>query len=154
MVPVVGCEDTTPTPEERQAVEATITGYLGALAEAYSTFDLQPLRDWASPNEIAAVNKLLRSLAQTRDRVESSLLVFEVEHLEIFREINATVRLVEVWDVVRFDATTGVEKGRTPESIQYTLLQLRLVDEKWIVVGRSVLNRETPVPEPEEESSV
>ncbi len=143
---MVGCENTTPSAEERAAVETAVSEYLGALASAYSTFDLRPLDGLASPNEIAAVRKLIRRLGTTGDRLDSHLLLFEVDDMEIFREINATVRLVEVWDVLRYDATTGVEKGHTPNSIQYSLLQLRLVDNKWIVVGRSVLRRETPAP--------
>ncbi len=143
----VGCENTTPSPEERAAVETAVSEYLNALASAYSTFDLDPLEGLASPNEIAAVRKLIRQLGTTGDRLDSHLLLFEVDDMEIFREINATVRLVEVWDVLRYDATTGVEKGHTPNSIQYSLLQLRLVDGRWIVVGRSVLRRETPAPD-------
>ncbi len=142
----VGCENTTPSPEERAAVETAVSEYLNALASAYSTFDLDPLEGLASPNEIAAVRKLIRQLGTTGDRLDSHLLLFEIDDMEIFREINATVRLVEVWDVLRYDATTGVEKGHTPNSIQYSLLQLRLVSGRWIVVGRSVLRRETPAP--------
>lgn len=142
----IGCENTTPSPEERAAVETAVSDYLNALASAYSTFDLAPLEGLASPNEIAAVRKLVRQLSATGDRLDSHLLLFEVDDMEIFREINATVRLVEVWDVLRYDATTGVEKGHTPNSIQYSLLQLRLVSGRWIVVGRSVLRRETPAP--------
>ena len=142
----VGCENTTPSAEERAAVEVAVAEYLNALASAYSTFDLRPLEGLASPNEIAAVRKLIRQLGTTGDRLDSHLLLFEVDDMEIFREINATVRLVEVWDVLRYDATTGVEKGHTPNSIQYSLLQLRQVDDRWLVVGRSVLRRETPAP--------
>jgi len=145
LLPMAACEDTSPTPEERQEILATVKGYLDGLAAAYSELDPTRLEGWASPNEIAAVRKLIRGLVSTGDRVDSTMRTFEVEHLEVFRQINATVRLVEVWDVVRYDATTGVEKGRTPDSIQNSLLQLRKVDGKWIVVGRSVLNRETPV---------
>jgi len=145
---VNGCENTTPSLEEDAAVREAVAGYLGALAEAYSSLDTKPLVGYASPNEIAAVRKNLTSLTRsTGDRVDATLRIFEVEHLEVFREINATVRLIEVWDVVRYDATSGIRKGRTADSIQYTLLQLRLVDDRWIVVGRSVLQRETPVAE-------
>lgn len=145
MLPLAACEDTSPDPEEREEVLAAVRGYLDALAAAYSELDSSHLEGWASPNEILAVRKLIRGLVQTGDRIDSSMRVFDVEHMEIFRQINATVRLVEVWDVTRYDATSGVEKGRTPDSIQYSLLQLRKVDGKWIVVGRSVLQRETPI---------
>jgi hypothetical protein len=150
LLPLCACEKSTPTPEEREAVMAVIRGYLDALSDAYSELDPTHLEGWASPNEIAAVRKLIMGLARTGDRVDSTMRVFEVEHLEIFRQINATARLVEVWDVVRYNATSGVEKGKTPDSIQYTLLQLRKVDGTWLVIGRSVLQRETPIPDPTE----
>ncbi len=147
-----GCEDSVPDPAERAAIESVVDGYLGALADAYSNLDVAPLEKWASPNEVVRVRNLLKGLAQTGDRMESTQRTHHVEHLEIFREINATVRLVEVWDVVRYDAFTGVEKGRTEDSIQNTLLQLRLVDGRWIVIGRTVMKTETPQPDVGEET--
>jgi hypothetical protein len=141
----VGCEQTTPDPEQAVAVETTVERYLDALSESYTNLDVQPLEEWASPNEVARVRNLLQSLVQTGDRVESTLRGYQIDHLEMFREINATVRLIEVWDVVRYNAFTGEEKGRTSDSIQKSVLQLRLVDDRWIVIGRTVLERETPV---------
>ncbi len=147
VVAAAGCEAESLDPAERAAVEKTIDGYLHALAESYSNLDVSSLEGWAAPNEIAAVHQLLSSLAQTGDRVESTLRGYHVEHVGVFRQLNATARLVEVWDVVRYNAYTGVEKGRTPDSIQNTLIQLRRVDGRWLVVGRSIVARETPVPE-------
>jgi hypothetical protein len=145
----VGCENTNPTAAQREAVETAVRGYLFALAEAYSTLDTSVLEGHASPNEIAAVRKLLKQLVQTADRIDAELIGFEVETMAVFRHINATVRLIEVWDVTRYGAFDGREKGRNPSSLQSTLLQMRLVDGTWIVVGRSILSRETPVPEPQ-----
>ncbi len=142
------CEDTNPSPEERQAVEAAVRGYLFALAEAYSTLDINVLEGHASPNEIAAVQKLLTELLQmTGDRIDAEMVGFEIQSMSMFRGINATVRLVEVWDVTRYGAVDGVEKGRTENSIQNTLLQMRLVDGAWICVGRSIMTQETPLPD-------
>jgi hypothetical protein len=149
MLVAAGCENTDPTPAQREAVETAVRGYLFALAEAYSTLNTGVLEGHASPNEIAAVRKLLRQLAQTADRIDAELIGFEVESMSVFRHINATVRLIEVWDVTRYGAFDGREKGRNPSSLQSTLLQLRLVDGTWIVVGRSILSRETPIPEEE-----
>jgi len=153
LLPLCACEKSTPSPEEREAVLAVVGGYLDALSAAYSELDSTHLEGWASPNEIAAVRKLIVGLVRTGDRVDATMRVFEVEHMKIFRRINATARVVEVWDVVRYNATSGVEKGRTPDSIQYSLLQLRKVDGKWLVIGRSVLQRETPIPDETEEVS-
>ena len=144
------CENTDPTPEERDAVETAVRGYLGALAEAYSTLDPNVLDGHASPNEKAAVHKLLNELLQkSGDRIDAELVGYDVQSMSVFRGINATVRLIEVWNIVLYGATDGIEKGRTPNSIQATLLQMRRIDGQWIVIGRSIMKQETPIPEAE-----
>lgn len=149
-----GCEKTTPNAAERRELETVIGGYLGALAESYSTMNLSPLDGYASPNEIAAVRKLLTQLAQTGDRIHSELLGFDVDGLEVFRDVNATARLIEVWDVTRFDAMTGEEKGRNPQSIQKTILQLRKVDGTWLVVGRMIIEPDLTQEQPDDGQAV
>ncbi len=136
---LIACEKTEPDTEERGAIEASVKGYLNALAEAYSDLNTTPLEGWASPQEIAAVRKLLKGLVSTGDRVESSLRGVEFESLEIFREVNATVTLVEIWDIVRVDAFSGREKGDNLGSVQNTILQMRLVDDRWMVTARRVI---------------
>ena len=129
---------------QRGEVEHAVDVYLEALAQAYSTFDVTPLEGVASPNEIEAVKLMLQRLSMGGDRLEARLLGYEYEGLEVFREVNATVRLVEIWDITRFDAFSGREKGHNPNSWQKTLLQLRRVDGTWIVIGRSILEQATP----------
>ena len=129
------CEDIEPTPEERVTIEMAVRGYLQALAEAYSTLDTSVMEGHASPNEIAAVHKLLKDLLQkTGDRIDAELVGYEIQSMSVFRSINATIRLVEVWDISRYGATDGIEKGRTDNSIQNTLLQMRLIDGAWITI--------------------
>jgi hypothetical protein len=148
MLLVAACENTEPSPEERQVVETAVRGYLFALAEAYSTLDINALEGHASPNEIAYVQKLLTDLLQkTGDRIDAEMVGFEIQSMSVFRSINATVRLLEVWDITRYGAADGIEKGRTENSIQSTLLQMRLVEGKWICIGRSIMSQETPIPE-------
>jgi hypothetical protein len=145
---VAACENTDPSPEQRQAVETAVRGYLFALAEAYSTLDINVLEGYASPNEIAHVQKLLSDLLQkTGDRIDAEMVGFEIQSMSVFRSINATVRLLEVWDITRYGAADGVEKGRTENSIQSTLLQMRLVEGTWICIGRSIMSQETPIPD-------
>jgi hypothetical protein len=136
--------------EEEAAVEAAARAYLFALADAYSTLDTSVLEGHASPNEILAVRKLMKDLLQmTGDRIDAELVGIDVQALELFRGINATVRLIEVWNVTRYGAGDGIEKGRAENSIQNTILQMRLVEGRWICVGRSILSRETPLPDPD-----
>jgi hypothetical protein len=144
------CENTTPSADERQAIDTAVRKYLNALAESYSNLDVSPLEGLASPNEIETVEKLLKTLALSgNDRVHSELIGFDVEAMSVFRRINATVRLIEVWDVTRYDLTTGREKGHNPSSLQNTVLQLRKVKGSWIVIGRTVLDRDQHAGQPE-----
>lgn len=146
------CEDSTPDQEERAAVEAAVRGYLFALADAYSNLDTSGLEEFASPNEIAAVRKLMQELLQkTGDRIDAEMVGFEIQAMEMFRGINATVRLIEVWNITRYGAADGIEKGTTENAIQNTILQMRLVEGRWKCVGRSILSRETPLPDPADE---
>jgi hypothetical protein len=150
LLAAAACENTDPSPEEAQSIEEAVGGYLQALAEAYSTLDTGVLEGHASPNEVAAVHKLLKELLQTTgDRIDAELIGFEIETMSVFRGVNATVRLIEVWNITRYGAADGIEKGRFESTIQRTLLQLRLIEERWVIVGRSNLEQETPVAVPE-----
>ena len=140
---VGGCAAPGPSPEQQAAIEKAVGGYLGALAMSYSTLDLSHLDGHASPVEVSNVRGLLRQLANTGDRLEATLVGIEITSVDVFREVNASVALVEVWDLVRYDPLTGREKGRTDGSVQSTLIQLRLIDGTWLVVGRHIVDRET-----------
>jgi len=92
-----GCEDASVSPAQRAELDRAVAGYLDALAEAYSTLDVKPLEEWASPIEVATVRRILKSLVTTGDRVEATLRGYEVDRMALFRGINATVWVVEVW---------------------------------------------------------
>ncbi len=139
LLTVSACEDTTPKPAERTAVEQAVNGYLQRLADAYTNMDTRVLNGLAAKGEIASVQGVLRKLGSTGDRIEASLLRVEFEKMEIFRVVNATVKTLEVWDVHRYDAFTGKEKGHNPGTIQHAVIQLRLIDGSWIVTARRVL---------------
>jgi len=147
MLFAVACENTEPSPEVRLEIDAAVRGYLDALAEAYSTLDVSVLEGHASPNEIAHVKKLLTELLQkTGDRIDADLVGYDIQSMSVFRSINATVRLWEVWDITRVGAADGIEKGHTT-SIQHTIVQMRKVEGTWICVGRSIMSQETPIPD-------
>ena len=142
LLAAAGCEDTTASPEQRAQLEAAVAGYLDALAESYSTLDAKALEQWASPIEVGAVRRILRSLVTTGDRLEATLRGYEIERVAMFRGVNATVWIVEVWDLVRYDAFSGKEKGRTDGSVQRTMLQLRQMDGRWVVIARSMVKED------------
>ncbi len=138
-----GCAAAELPPEERAAVETAVRGYLGGLARSYSTLDLSHLDGYASPVEVRNVRNLLQQLANSGDRVEATLVGIEITGVDVFRGVNASVAMVEVWDLIRFDALTGHEKGRTDGSVQSTLIQLRNIEGVWQVIGRHIVDRET-----------
>ncbi len=140
----IACGPESPTPEQRAVVEEATVDYLGALARAYSTLDLSHLEGHASPVEVRNVRNLLQELANSGDRVEATLVGIEVTGFDVFRDVNASVALVEIWDIVRFNALTGHEKGRTEGSVQTTLIQLRRIEGEWMVIGRHIVERDIP----------
>jgi len=125
-----GCENTTPKPEERKAITAAVMRYLHQLSDAYTNMDARRLEGTATRGEMAAVQKLLQKLAESGDRVEATLLKAEVEKMDVFRVVNASVRLLEVWDVRRLDAYTGEVKGENPATVQHSVIQLRKIEGK------------------------
>ncbi|NOZ93783.1 MAG: hypothetical protein GXP47_03445 [Acidobacteria bacterium] len=139
---LTGCENTTPTPEERQEITKTVLQYLHQLSDAYTNMDARRLKGVASTGEMAAVAKVLHKLAMSGDRLETTLLRADVEDVQVFRVVNATVKLLEVWDVRRLDAYNGKEKGHNPNTIQHSVIQLRKIDGKWLVTFRRVLETE------------
>jgi hypothetical protein len=140
---VAGCGAGGPTPEQRAVVEEATRDYLDALARTYSTLNLSHLEGHASPVEVRNVRNMLQQLANTGDRIEATMVGIEITGLDVFRDVNASVALVEVWDIVRYDALDGREKGRTLGSVQTTLIQLRKIDGDWLVIGRHIVERET-----------
>jgi len=136
---LTGCEDTTPTTKERQVITKTVLQYLHQLSDAYTNMDASRLEGAASKGEMAAVSKVLHKLAMSGDRLEATLLRADMEDVQVFRVVNATVKVLEVWDVRRLDAFNGKEKGRNPNTIQHSVIQLRKVDGKWLVTFRRVL---------------
>ena len=154
LVTVTACENTTPTPQEREEITKVVTEYLHRLADCYTNMDTSRLEGVAAKGERAAVYKLLEKLAQSGDRLEATLLKVEIEKIDVFRVVNATVKTLEVWEVRRLDAYTGEEKGKNPGSVQHALIQLRKIDGRWMVTSRRVLETQgaspwkvaTPVP--------
>jgi hypothetical protein len=134
----LGCENTSPSPEQYQQLEEVTKAYLNDLADAYSNRDVSMLSRHASRREIDEVRKLLDKLEMTGDRLQATLLHVDIQEIEVFRVVNGTVKLIEVWDVGRYDAYDGREKARNPSSIQRSVIQLRRIEGEWKVVGRRV----------------
>lgn len=141
LVGLGGCENTTPSPQERTEIHAAVMKYLHQLSDAYTNMDARRLEGAATNSEMASVQKLLEKLAASGDRIEATLLKAEIERMSVFREINATASLLEVWDVRRLDAYTGEEKGHNPGTVQHSVIQLRKISGVWLVTYRRV--RET-----------
>ncbi len=143
-VVITGCENTEPSPEVRKEVVSAVRIYLDRLAQAYSEMDATLLEGYATEGEIRDTQALLHKLRASGDRVEASLLRMDVLDVQVFRVVNATVTLLEVWDVMRLDYYTGKEKGHNPNTIQHSIIQLRKIDGKWMVTARRVQETNGP----------
>lgn len=143
-VTLIGCENTEPSPQVHQEVVSAVKVYLNQLAEAYSSMDATKLEGYATKGEVSDTQELLHTLRGSGDRVEASLLRVDVLDVQVFRVVNATVTLLEVWDVRRLDYYTGKEKGHNPGTVQHSIIQLRKIEGKWVVTARRVQETNKP----------
>jgi len=132
------CETDVPTPAERDAVEAVLRPFLTQLAAAYTERDPSKLEGLAAPRLIAEVERGFEALAAGGRRLEPVLVGYEITSLKVLRHANAIVALTETWDTRSFDAYSGELIGRDEKSVLHSHLQLKRVEDRWLVLFREV----------------
>jgi len=138
LVVTVGCETDVPTAAEREAIELVMRPFLTQLAAAYTERDPAKLEGLAAPRLIAEVERGFEALAAGGRRLEPVLKSYEITDLKVLRHANAIVALTEVWDTRSFDASTGDLIGRDENSVLHSHVQLKRVEDRWLVLFREV----------------
>ena len=115
--------------EERQAadqaeIQASLDAYLPLLGEAYSTGDVEILREWAAEKEMARIYKRVMDLAEQGRVLAPTLQRMTVEETKVWNYSNAFVTTLEVWDVrslvIGTDQVVAEDLGQT-NRVQYQL---------------------------------
>ena len=126
---------------DEAAIEATLEAYLPLLGEAYSTGDVELLRDWAAEKEMARIYKRVMDLADQGRVLAPTLLQMTVEEVKVWNYSNAFVTTLEVWDVrslvVGTEQIVAEELGQT-NRVKYQLERNSESDEGlWRILYRS-----------------
>lgn len=94
------------TAEFKATTQAVLDAYLPAMATAYASGNLEPLREWAVEKELAALERRLTIMNEQGLSLHPTLVDVVVEDAQPWNRINAFVTTVETWDL-RFMTSGG-----------------------------------------------
>ena len=124
---------------EQEALRARIESYAPVLAEAYSTGNIEVLREFAVERVLAQVEKRVSDLATSGMLVEPTMTDLIVEKVETFGNNFALVTTLETWDLRYY--STGVahslvsERLATRNRVEY---QMKILDDQWMIFFREL----------------
>ncbi|MBZ0113819.1 MAG: hypothetical protein K8J08_15255 [Thermoanaerobaculia bacterium] len=141
--------DSNSVPEDGTAAEADaseeavlqrrIETYAPVLAEAYSTGNIEILREFAVERVLAQVEKRVSDLATSGMRVEAKLVDLTVESTNLFGNNFALVTTLETWDLHYYSTGSArslvSERLGTRNRIEY---QMKQIDGDWMIYFREL----------------
>ncbi len=135
---LAACETDKPTPQEREAITSLTRAFLLSLARSYSEMDVKYLEPLAAPRFVNETYDAIMTLRANGDRLEPVLVNLEITDLKVLRHANAYVFCTETWDTRRLDVASGQLKGHDPNSVLHSVIQMKLVEKRWVVLYRQV----------------
>ena len=120
-----------------EAIESSLGRYLPLMAEAYSTGNIEVLRDVAAEKEIATIHKLVSEKMAEGLFLDPTLIDFTIEEVNQWNNSNAFVTTVENWDlkVVAAGSDKVLSERAQRNRVKY---QLKKKDGGWRVLYRSI----------------
>lgn len=118
-------------------IESSLARYLPLMAEAYSTGNIEVLRDVAAEKEIATIHKLVSEKMEEGLFLDPTLIDFSIEEVSQWNNSNAFVTTIENWDlkVVAAGSDTVLSERSQRNRVKY---QLKKKDDGWRVLYRSI----------------
>lgn len=135
---LAACESDKPTPQEREAITSLTRAFLLALARSYSEMDVKYLEGLAAPRFVNETYDAILTLRANGDRLDPVLVDLQITDLKVLRRANAYVFCTETWDTRRLDVATGELKGHDPQSVLHSVIQMKLIERRWVVLYREV----------------
>ena len=140
---LAGCSQAGPDPEvDRGEIEATIRAYLPRLAQAYTTGNLEPLKELAVEKVVAHVRQRVSELTDQGKIYEPELREMTVESVSVWQYANAFVTTVEVWDVRSYALGSRTLLSEAIDQRNQVKYQLKRKDDGWKILYRELA--ETP----------
>lgn len=143
VVGILGCsrapaDVAADTAELKATVETVLESYLPAMATAYGSGNLEPLREWAVEKELAALERRLVVMNEQGLSLQPTLVDVVVEDAQPWNRINAFVTTVETWDL-RFMTSGGgslvSERLGERQRVKY---QFKQEGGRWWILYREV----------------
>ena len=136
----IGC---TP-PEVRDAavkveIQAFLEEYLPALGAAYAQPDPYQIKPYVAQKEIARVGKRLEELAARGQVYAPTVRTITIESVTVWNNSNAWVSTVEIWDVQRSAAGTGLFIGESLDQPHRVKYRMKRGDKGWRVFYRMIV---------------
>lgn len=130
--------DVDETRVAREQIGATLEEYLPAMATAYSTGDLEPLRAWAVEKELASLERRLVAMGAEGMSLEPRLIEVEIEDVQLWNRLNAFVSTLETWDLRFLSNGEGALISERLGERQRVKYQLKNENGKWWILYREV----------------
>jgi len=136
----MGC---TP-PEVRDAafkveIQAFLEEYLPALGAAYAQSDAYQIKPYVASKEIARVGKRLEELAARGQVYAPTVRAITIESVTVWNNSNAWVSTVEIWDVQRLAAGSGLFLGESLDQPHRVKYRMKRGDKGWRVFYRMIV---------------
>jgi hypothetical protein len=136
---LTGCtSDEAQSRAEKAAIEQTIRSYLPRLSTAYATGDVEPLKAVSVPKEVSRVRRRRNELNQQGKLYEPSFKELTVESISTWKNSNAYVTTVEVWDVRSYTLGTRILLSEVTDQRNRVKYQLKLQGRDWVVLYREL----------------
>lgn len=137
---LLGCESVLGgDPEaDKIAVEAAIRAYLPALADAYATGNIVPLKAMAVKKEILRIRARADELAYRGRIYEPTFKDLTIEKFKTWQHNNAIVTTWEVWDVRSYATGSRTLLGEVLDQRNHVKYQLKRKDGSWVILYREL----------------
>jgi hypothetical protein len=131
-----------PTQQQEQAhreeIRQVVAAYLPKLAEAYATGDARVLAGLAVEKEVASVAKSIDDLAGQGLAFRPRLKQLTLEDVTVWRQVNAYVTTMEVWDIDKLVLGTDRVLSQALDRSDRVRYQLKRREGTWQVLYREV----------------
>jgi len=140
LVPLAAC---APSAEQRraedEAIERAVRAYLVKMTEAYLAEDARTLEGVATLREIGGLERRLDALGAEGRRLEPTLEEAVVEEINRYDATNATVRMLERWDLRVVDRGSGTVLSESLDQSNRVVYHLVRERGEWLVLFRQLL---------------
>jgi len=133
-----GCGPEEVTEVDKDSISVTLNGYLKLLSEAYSTGNVEVLKEYAAEKEVARVYTRVSELADEGKYVDATFYQMTLEEVVIWSHANAYATTVEVWDLRVRTNGSEVLLGEETNQASRVKYQLKLRDGTWQVLHREL----------------